>query len=167
MSLPHRFGTDLSSIPNSMPYLRAEHDLADRWKTRVGKHGFKIGIAWQGRPTHAKDQERSIPLHEFLPLTKITGVRLISLQRQHGLEQLVQVPSDVSIEILGTDFVGGDHAFVDTAAAISNLDLVITVDTSVAHLSGALGKPTWVAIQYVPDWRWMLDRADSPWYPTI
>jgi ADP-heptose:LPS heptosyltransferase len=94
-------------------------------------------------------------------------VRLISLQRHHGLDQLAQLPDGTTIETLGTDFIGGEHAFVDTAAAISNLDLVITVDTSIAHLSGALGKPTWIALKYVPDWRWMLDRDDSPWYPTV
>src|SRR5262249_15533993 len=127
-----------------------------------------IGIAWQGNPNQPKDQERSIPLCQFFPLAKLPGVRLISLQRQHGLDQLPQVPADVTIETLGADFDGGQDAFVDTAATISNLDLVITADTSIAHLSGALGKLTWIALNYVPiDWRWMLDRDDSPWYPTI
>jgi hypothetical protein len=167
MSLPYRLGTDLSSIPNSVPYLRAEDDLVTRWKNRMGEEGFKIGIAWQGNPQVKADQGRSIRLAEYLALSRLPGVRLISLQKGHGLDQLGEVPRDVRIETLGDDFDSGPDAFVDTAAVMTSLDLVITADTSIAHLAGALGRPTWVALKYVPHWSWMLEREDSPWYPTV
>ena len=167
MSLPHRFGTELASVPNSIPYLRAEDALIARWRERIGAHDFKVGIAWQGNPQGRIDKGRSIPLTEFFPLGRIPGVRLISLQKEHGLEQLRQLPDDVTIETLGEDFDNGPDAFVDTAAAMKNLDLIVTSDTSIAHLAGALGRPTWVALSHVPDWRWLLDREDSPWYPTM
>jgi tetratricopeptide (TPR) repeat protein len=156
LSLPHRFGTELSSIPNATPYLRAEDDLIASWKNRIGSHGFKVGIAWQGNPLSRVDQGRSIPLSEYFGLARLSGVRLISLQKEDGLHQLAGLPKDVRIEMLRD---------VDTAAVISTLDLVITADTAIAHLAGALGRPTWVALKYVPHWPWMLDREDSPWYP--
>jgi tetratricopeptide (TPR) repeat protein len=167
MSLPHRFGTDLASIPNSVPYLRAEDAVIARWRERIGAHGFKIGIAWQGNPQVPIDRGRSIPLTQYFALARLPGVRLISLQKQHGLDQLGELPDDVTIETLGGDFDNGPDAFVDTAAVMENLDLIITSDTSIAHLAGALGRSTWVALMYVPDWRWLLDREDSPWYPTM
>ena len=167
MSLPLWFGTDLNSIPDQIPYLKPEPDLAARWNRRIGDHGFKIGIAWQGNPVGKIDQGRSYPLSELVPLARIPGVRLISLQKYHGLDQLAHLPSDVTVETLGDDFDGGQDAFIDTAAIMSHLDLIITSDTSIAHLAGALGCRTWVALQYVPDWRWLLDRDDSPWYPSL
>ena len=106
-------------------------------------------------------------MEEFIPLTRLPGVRLISLQKHHGLDQLTRLPADAKIETLGDDLDSGPDAFIDTAAAMHNLDLIITSDTSIAHLAGALGRPTWVALKYVPDYRWMLDRDDSPWYPTM
>jgi len=133
MSLPLRFDTELNSIPKRVPYLKAEKDLVVKWKARLGEHGFKIGIAWQGNPHGKIDCGRSIPVMEFLPLQQIPGVRLISLQKQHGLDQLAGLPADTHIELLGEDFDGRSDAFVDTAAVIENLDLVITSDTSVAH----------------------------------
>jgi hypothetical protein len=167
MSLPHRFNTELSSIPNIVPYLKAEPELEGRWKSLIGTHGFKIGIAWQGNPDRKVDEERSIPLAEFARLSRMPGIRLISLQRQVGLDQLTRLPDDVVVETIGEDFDNGPDAFVDTAAIMKNLDLVITSDTSIAHLAGALACPTWVALKYLPDWRWLLDREDSPWYPTV
>ena len=167
MSLPHRFDTELSSIPNKVPYLKAEPELEARWKTRIGTHGFKIGIAWQGNPIGKIDEGRSIPLREFVRLSRISGVRLISLQKHAGLEQLAALPKDTGIETLGEDFDNGADAFIDTAAVMNSLDLIITSDTSIAHLAGALGRPAWVVLKEVPDWRWMLDREDSPWYPTL
>src|SRR5262245_54345954 len=167
MSLPLRFNTDLSSIPDQVPYLAAEEKLVARWKARIGEHGFKIGIAWQGNPKAPMDQGRSIPLAEFVPLSGLPGVRLISLQKHHGLDQIARLPASCKIETLGDDFDSGSDAFVDTAAAMESLDLIITSDTSIAHLAGALGRPTWLALRHVPDWRWMLDRDDSPWYPTM
>jgi tetratricopeptide (TPR) repeat protein len=167
MSLPLRLGTDLASIPGKVPYLEPEADLAGSWKQTIGEAGFKIGIAWQGKPDGKIDWGRSLPLSEFIPLARRPGVRLISLQKNYGLDQLTSLPADVAVETLGEGFDGGPDAFIDTAAAMSSLDLIVTSDTSIAHLAGALGRPTWVALQHVPDWRWLLDRDDSPWYPTM
>jgi hypothetical protein len=167
MSLPHFFKTDLASVPNQVPYLNAEATLEKAWKARIGAHGFKIGIAWQGNPIGAIDAGRSVPLKLFAPLSKISEVRLISLQKHVGLDQLAGLPEGMKIETLGDDFDSGPDAFIDTAAVMNNLDLIITGDTSIAHLAGALGRPTWLALKQVPDWRWMLDREDSPWYPTL
>jgi len=167
MSLPHRFNTELASIPSKVPYLRAEAELEARWRARIGANGLKIGIAWQGNPGGAVDKGRSIPLEKFAPLSRIPGVRLISLQKHAGLDQLLGLPKDIEIETLGDALDNGPDAFIDTAAVMNNLDLIITSDTSVAHLAGALGRPTWVALNHVPDWRWLLDREDSPWYPTL
>jgi len=167
MSLPHWFNTELSSIPNKVPYLIAEPELEARWKARIGEHGFKIGIAWQGNPTGRIDEGRSIPLREFVPLSRISGVRLISLQKHAGLDQFAGLPKDVEIETLGDDFDNGPDAFIDTAAVMTGLNLIITSDSAIAHLAGALGRTAWVALKYMPDWRWLLDRADSPWYPTL
>ena len=164
MSLPRLFHTELSSIPNKVPYLRAEAELEARWKARIGEHGFKIGIAWQGNPRGKIDDGRSIPLEKFVSLGRVPGVRLISLQKHVGLDQLA---GDIEIETLGDAFDNGPDAFIDTAAVMNSLDLIITSDTSIAHLAGALGRPTWVALKQVPDWRWLLDREDSPWYPTL
>ena len=167
MSLPLQFGTDLQSIPNQVPYLEPEADLEARWKKRIGNHGFKIGIAWQGKPQGSIDRGRSIPLVEFSPLARVPGVRLISLQKHLGLDQIRSLPSDVAVETLGDDFDDSPDAFIDTTAVMRHLDLVITSDTSIAHLAGALARPTWVALKQVPDWRWLLERQDNPWYPTM
>jgi hypothetical protein len=128
--------------------------------------GFKVGIGWQGNPKGAIDRGRSIPLAQFATLSQVPDVRLISLQRTHGLDQLERLPPGMTVETLGA-FDEGDDAFLDTAAIMQNLDLVVTSDTAIAHLAGALGRPVWVALKHVPDWRWMLDRSDSPWYPTM
>ena len=164
MSLPFGFGTDISSIPNAVPYLAAEKGLANRWKEQLGDHGFKIGIGWHIGASH--DWSRSIPLAEFVPLANLPNVRLISLQKNYGLDQLAGLPVGTRVEMLGNDFDNGPDAFVDTAAVMEGLDLIITADTSIAHVAGALGRPTWVGLKNVPDWRWLLDRGDSPWYPS-
>jgi tetratricopeptide (TPR) repeat protein len=166
MSLPHRMGIGLSDIPVSVPYLHAEAARIAHWRAQIGDRGFKVGIAWQGNPIGQIDKGRSIPLACFAPLSQIPGVRLISLQRKHGLDQLVRLPQGMSVETLG-DFDSGDDAFVDTAAIMRCLDLVVTSDTAVPHLAGALGVPAWVALKHVPDWRWMLDRGDNPWYSSL
>jgi tetratricopeptide (TPR) repeat protein len=167
LSLPAAFGTTLETVPSDIPYLIPEAPLVARWRQRIGGHGFKIGICWQGKPVAKIDFGRSVPLRCFHPIAAIPGVRLISIQKHHGLDQLSGLPSGMTIENLGAEFDSGLAAFVDTAAVMSCLDLIITSDTSVAHLAGALGRPVWVVLKYVPDWRWMLDRADSPWYPTM
>jgi tetratricopeptide (TPR) repeat protein len=167
MSVPLRFGTNLHSVPSTVPYLSAEKDLADRWTKHLGGHGFKIGIAWQGNPDRRLDRGRSIPLAEFVPLARVPGVRLISLQKKHGLGQLAGLPADANVEILPDGFDSGPDAFIDTAAVMAGLDLIITSDTSIAHLAGALGRPTWLALKHVPEWRWLIDREDCPWYPAM
>jgi tetratricopeptide (TPR) repeat protein len=171
VSLPLAFKTTLETVPARVPYLKAAPGLVGQWRARLartmGPHDLKIGICWQGEPTAKVDMGRSISLREFHPLSRIPGVRLISLQKHHGLDQLDNLPSGMVVEILGDDFDSGSRAFVDSVAVMENIDLIITSDTSVAHLGGALGRPTWVALKYVPDWRWTLDRNDSPWYPTM
>lgn len=166
MSLPERFGTTITSVPNAVPYLFAEPDLVEKWRKHIGDEGFRIGICWQGNPAGQVDKGRSIPLRHFESIAAIRGARLISLQRSHGLEQLGQLPAGMQVETLGP-FDAGSDAFIDTAAIMQNLDLVVTSDTSVAHLAGALGRPVWVALKHTPDWRWMLKRSDSPWYPSM
>jgi tetratricopeptide (TPR) repeat protein len=165
MSMPLAFQTNSNSIPAAVPYLRAGPEVVTRWRGRIGKEGFRIGISWQGKKSSEADMGRSFPLHHFKRLSKFPNVRLISLQKNDGIEQLVELPTGMKVETLGDDFDEG--SFMDTAAVMENIDLIITSDTAVAHLAGALGRPTWVALQYVPDWRWQLRRADSPWYPTM
>jgi tetratricopeptide (TPR) repeat protein len=164
MSLPAIFGMTVASIPRDVPYLTAESDAVALWRTRLGAHGFRVGIAWQGNPSRREDGGRSIPLEQFPPLASVPGVRLISLQKHDGAEQLIP---GIAVETLGQAFDSGPDGFVDTAAVMMNLDLVITSDTSIAHLAGALGRPAWAALRAVPDWRWLLERTDSPWYPTM
>jgi len=167
MSLPGIFGTTLETIPSGAPYLFPEAALVDRWRQRVGDRGLKIGIAWQGRAGKRIDMGRSVPLRCFRALAVVPGVRLISLQKHDGLDQLSDLPPEMTIENLGAELDEGPDAFVDTAAAMSSLDLIVTSDTAVAHLAGALGRPVWVALKQAPDWRWLLGRADSPWYPSM
>src|SRR6202008_3741855 len=123
MSLPRQFNTELNSIPNKVPYLRAEPELEARWKARIGEHGFKIGIAWQGNPSAAIDKGRSIRLQQFVPLSRVPEVRLISLQKHAGLDQLAGLPDNAKIETLGDGFDNGLDAFIDTAAVMKSLDL--------------------------------------------
>ena len=166
INLPYRLGTELGTIPRDVPYLFAEPELVNWWRTKLGSHGYKIGICWQGNPNY-QDRDRSIPLSRFAALCNIPDLRLISLQKNHGLDQLARLPNGMTVETLGDDFDGGSDAFIDTAAVMSALDLVITSDTSVAHLAGALGIPVWLALKYAPHWTWMWDRSDSPWYPSM
>jgi tetratricopeptide (TPR) repeat protein len=167
LSMPLAFGTTLDNIPAQIPYLRAEQAKVRDWRDRIGTDGFKIGICWQGGKGGAIDIGRSFALWHFEGLSRLAGVRLISLQKNAGVEQLRDLPPGMVIETLGDDFDAGSDAFLDTAAAMENLDLVIASDTGIAHLAGALGRPVWVALKHVPEWRWLLDRTDSPWYPTM
>jgi tetratricopeptide (TPR) repeat protein len=163
LSLPHLVGMQAPEPP----YLTPDSDRVAAWRDKIGGRGRRIGIAWQGNPTAAAERGRSVPLREFLPLAQVPDVRLISLQKHHGLEQLAGLPDGLRIETLGDDFDSGPDAFGDTAAVMQCLDLIVTSDTSVAHLAGALGRPVWVALQHVPDWRWMLGRSDNAWYPSM
>lgn len=165
LSLPHLLGTTVDNIPADVPYLKATEDRIEQWRERLGEGGFKVGINWQGNPSYMADHFRSIALRLFEPVANIPDVRLISLQKSHGLDQLENLPPGMTIETLGDDFDEGPDAFKDTAAVMMSLDLIITSDTSIAHLGGALARPVWTLLPHVPDWRWMLDRDDSPWYP--
>ncbi|MGD0564844.1 MAG: DUF6165 family protein [Roseiarcus sp.] len=166
-SLPRAFATRLDSVPAPVPYLRAEAELAEKWAARIGPAGAKIGIVWQGNSNPEADMARSMPLAAFAPLAATPDARLISLQKGFGVEQLADLPPGMRVETLGEDFDAGPDAFIDAAAAIAHLDLVVTCDTSIAHLAGALGRPVWVALKKDAEWRWLRDRDDSPWYPTM
>ena len=166
LSLPSVLGTTLDTVPADIPYLVPEAPLVAAWQRRIGHEGVKIGIAWQGNPTSKADIGRSFPLRCYRPVAAIPGVRLISLQKTHGAAQLASLPAGMTVETLGADWDSGPDAFVDTAAVMAALDLVIAPDSAIAHLAGAMGRPVWVVLKAVPDWRWMLDRANSPWYPT-
>ena len=165
MSLPLAFGTRVETIPANVPYLKSEPERVARWRQHIGANGFKVGICWQGKADVSVDPERSFPLSLFEPLAPVPNVRLISLQKNEGVDQLAN--AGFPVETLGEEFDAGADAFVDTIAAMECLDLVITPDTSIAHVAGALGRPVWVPLKNVPDWRWMLSREDSPWYPAM
>jgi hypothetical protein len=176
MSLPLVFQTRLETIPAKVPYLFADAELVDMWRQRLaGITGFRIGINWQGRQDLAVSRVRDIPLECFAPIAATPDVRLIRLQKGEELELIGDAgsgdPRTSKVEFPaydpGTDLDTVHGAFMDTAAIMMNLDLVITSDTAVAHLAGALGVPVWVGLPFAPDWRWLLDRSDSPWYPTM
>ena len=162
MSLPLAFGTTLDTIPGRVPYLTIPHEAdTARLPDRGGELG--VGIAWAGSPGHLRDRFRSIPLQLLKPLLDVEEVQFYSLQMGPAAEELSK--ADMFLEVI--DLAPKIEDMADTAALIANLDLVIAVDTAVAHLAGALGKPVWVMLPLVPDWRWLLDREDSPWYPTM
>jgi hypothetical protein len=160
-SLPLAFKSGLDTIPADIPYLRVPEQPAEYWRDLLGeKRALRIGLAWAGNAKHVRDQERSMRLTDLLPLFDI-GATFVSLQKEvRAVDANVLENSDMLR--FGEELTD----FSDTAALISQLDLVITVDTSVAHLAGALGKPVWILLTHAPDWRWLLDRHDSPWYPT-
>jgi Flp pilus assembly protein TadD len=167
LSLPGVLRTTLVTIPGQAPYVLADPDLVEHWRQELSTlSGRKIGIVWQGSPTYNSDTRRSIPLTEFAPLARVPGVHLISLQKGLGVEQLKALPEDLQVLDLGEGLDQSAGAFMDTAAVIMSLDLVIAPDTAIAHLAGALGARLWVALATSPSWRWLLDRVDSPWYPT-
>ncbi len=155
------------TVPNAVPYLTVDKSRIFDWHEKIASRGFKIGIVWQGDPRHRYDHGRSIPLAAFAPLAELPGVRLIALQKKIGAEQIDHVPFRAKIELHTRPTDQRAYALFDTAAIMMNLDLVVTSDTMAAHLAGALGRPVFVALRRVPDWRWLLERDDSPWYPTM
>jgi tetratricopeptide (TPR) repeat protein len=163
LSLPLAFGTTLESVPGNAPYLYADPARVAVWKGIIGGDGLKIGICWQGSGSRP-ELERSFPLTAFAPLTELPGVRLICLQTGFGVEQRPALPG---VEYFDDPEDTEPRPFVETAAMMANLDLIITTDTSIAHLAGALGRPTWVALKHVPDWRWGVVGDTTPWYPTV
>jgi Flp pilus assembly protein TadD len=170
MSLPRILQTTLETVPGEVPYLFADAKLAEHWAHQLVPSGpLRVGIVWQGNPRtwdrnlQRADQRRSMPLRYFEPLARVPGVQLFSLQKGAGAEQIAQVADRFPIIDLGSQF----NDFSDTAAAMKNLDLVISSCTSPAHLAGALGVPIWMPLGFSACWRWLLDRDDSPWYPTM
>lgn len=197
LSLPAILRTTFDTIPARVPYLTADPALVEDWRQEIAKSEkrlmaeskeqravsqnntvagsplsvlrspLKIGIAWQGNPEHKSDRERSIALGQFAPLARLEGVRLFSLQKGPGVDQLEAAGKHLGIIDLGSRLDEESGPFMDTAAVMQSLDLVIASDSAVGHLAGASGVPIWLVLAFVPDWRWMMDRDDSPWYPTM
>lgn len=167
-SLPRLLGTTLQTIPAQVPYLFADEALVTQWRERLqGITGFRVGIVWQGNPEFPHDRWRSTRLREFAPLARVDGVRLVCLQKNDGLEQLAELAGTFDVIDLRPAYDVEDGAFMNAAAIMRNLDLVITTDTALAHLAGALGVRVWVLLGIGADWRWLAGRSDSPWYPTM
>lgn len=163
-SLPYRLNTELDTIPAEIPYIHPHPDKVVEWRKRLPMDGrLRIGLAWQGAHAHIDDCNRSMKLEELLPLAGLNDCCFISLQLGEEIKQIDELRGRFPI----LDYSGYLHDFSDTAALISGLDLVISVDTAVAHLAGALGKPVWTLLPYIGEWRWLLNRDDSPWYPTM
>jgi len=164
LSLPLAFKTDLSSIPAKIPYLEAPLEKIGLWRNRfAARAGLKIGIVCSGSTQHHNDHNRSIPLTAFKPLAEAAGGPLYLIQKEVRPDDEITLANSPELISLASEI----NNFSDTAAIIANLDLVIAVDTSIVHLVGAMGKPIWTLLAFPPDWRWMLDRADSPWYPSM
>jgi tetratricopeptide (TPR) repeat protein len=163
MTLPLMFGTRLESVPANVPYLKPDPKVAAAWKERLGPSNgrLRVGLVWAGRPEHKNDRNRSMSLAKLAPLAAVKNVTFYSLQKGPASAQAATPPAGMEL----IDFTSELNDFADTAALISQLDLVIAVDTAVVHLTGAIGKPAWVLLPVVPDWRWLLDRDDNPWYP--
>lgn len=165
LSLPHIFNTSNENIPHMIPYLQPSHAIVDTWRKKLDKidngKRYRIGVVWAGNPVHSNDRNRSIPFDAFKSLLDITEASWVSLQVGERVDDLTRTSHkviDVSAALVD---------FAETAGVIANLDLVITVDSAVAHLSGAMGQKTWLLLPFNPDWRWQLEREDSPWYPTL
>lgn len=165
LSLPGLLGTKLESIPSGVPYLTPPAGLVEQWRQQLaGSTALRVGIVWQGNPRHENDPCRSVPLAAFEPLTRVADVQLISLQKGPGTEQLPALSDRWGVLDIGSRL---SEEWTETAAVLRNLHLVVSVDTAAAHCAGALGTPVWVALPYSPDWRWLLEREDSPWYPSM
>jgi Flp pilus assembly protein TadD len=168
MSLPRILGTTLETIPATIPYVTAEPTRVAAWRDQLDRlPGLKVGIVWQGNPLLGNDRIRSVPLARFAPLAHVDGVQLIALQKNAGREQLPAFAAEHAIIDWGGRLDETTGSMVDAAAVLMGVDLFISIDTALAHLAGALGRPVWVALAFAADWRWQLDRDDSPWYPTM
>jgi tetratricopeptide (TPR) repeat protein len=172
LSLPLALGTELDTIPGGVPYLKVDPAALHFWGERLAAlPGFRVGLNWHGDPAAEKLsalEARSFPLAAAAPLARVAGVSLLSLQKGPGAEQRAEVRfSDAIAQLTDPLHMGPEEIAGETAAIVTSLDLVITADTALAHLAGALGARVWVVLQAVPDWRWLTERADSPWYPTM
>ena len=164
LSLPGIFGTTPDTIPSEASYITANPNLVTQWQMRLGHNeDFKIGIVWAGNPKHKDDLKRSCSLADFAPLANIPDLTFYSLQKGQASTETCNPPENMKLINLENEL----NDFTDTAAVIANLDLVISVDTAVAHLAGGLGKPIWNLLYFSPDWRWLRNRNDSSWYPSM
>jgi len=163
MSLPLVFGTAVETIPADVPYVTADPSECSRWRTKLGANpsAFNVGLAWAGHPRNSNDRRRSLPLRVLAPLADVPGVTLHSLQGGEAARQI----DEAAVPIV--DHHAERHDFAALAGLVANLDLVISVDTITAHLAGALGRPVWTLLSFSPDWRWLVGRDDSPWYPSM
>ncbi len=171
MSLPYVFFDQQPEIVDNTPYIFPKPELVSNWADKLTNTNFKIGICWDCAPHFDKLRpqlsKKVIKLQEFMSLLQLSQVSVYSLQKMHGTKQINQLPPAITLHTFDNDFDKTNGRFMDTAAVIANLDLVITVDTSLAHLAGAMGKPVWVLLPYVADWRWMTNRTDTPWYTSM
>jgi len=165
LSLPLALDTTLETIPAKVPYIKSDASLTEKWKDKIkyDNSGIKIGIVWAGNPGFKQNCYRNIPLEIIALLSLVPGVTLYSLQMGKEAQEAKNPPDGLKLIDLTEDI----HDFSDTASLIENLDLIVSVDTAVAHLAGALGKPVWTLLAFSPEWRWLLNREDSPWYPTM
>lgn len=163
LSLPGLLETDFENMPAEVPYLQADAEHLSKWRGIINGSGLNVGLVWAGNPKGLNDKRRSFDLQTLAPLAGLENVSFYSLQKGATAEQLRNPPAGLEIIDLGPQL----EDFSDTAAAICQLDLVISVCTAVAHLTGALGRPAWTLLSYPADWRWFRDREDSPWYPTM
>ena len=162
ISLPLAFRTDLATIPANIPYLRPNPAAVQKFSQQLQGGGLRVGLVWSGNPQHVRDPQRSLTLAQLQSLTEVHRTTFYSLQKGPAASQILDMPVEMNLIDLAPQL----SDFADTAAVLANLDLVISVDTAVAHLAGALGKPVWILLTHAPDWRWLLNREDSPWYPT-
>jgi hypothetical protein len=161
MSLPMAMGLALGDLPGQVPYLSADPQRLAKWQQRLADLPRPlVALAWAGRPTHLNDANRSMTLAQLAPLAQ-PGVTFLSIQKGPAEDQVDTPPAGMSLVSLSSEI----HDFEDTAAILSIADLLISVDSSPVHLAGALGRPVWVMLPFVPDWRWLLNRTDTPWYP--
>lgn len=174
MSLPMVFNTLIETAPHEIPYLFADPKLVTYWKEKLSHDkNFKIGICWQGNANYSTQflrktvAAKSMHVREFAPIAQLPGVSVYSLQKVNGADQIKELDSSIKIHTFGEDFDEQHGRFMDTAAVIKNLDLVITIDTSISHFAAALGVPTWILLPEPADWRWMLNCTDTPWYPNV
>ncbi len=164
LSLPGIFNTTLDTIPANVPYITADPKIETLWRTQIGHNeDFKIGIVWAGNPKNKLGHKRSTSLADFAPLTDIPGLTFYSLQKGPASAEALNPPEKMKL----INLEGELNDFTDTTAVIANLDMVISVDTAVAHLAGSIGKPIWNLLYFAPDWRWLQNRDDSPWYPDM
>lgn len=163
LSLPLVFNTHLATIPANIPYLFSEATRLKHWQAKLGNKTLpRIGMVWSGSTIHKNDHNRSIPLSQFSQLLN-NSAHFFSLQKEVRTDDAQVLASFANVQHFGDQL----QDFADTACLCELMDVVISVDTSVAHLAAAMGKPTWILLPYNPDWRWLLDREDSPWYPTV